>query len=328
MIGIDCINVLAYGANPKDIEPKDVINDKKNLILRFYRTKDESTYAASIIMPTIVHDTNVQGFGTHDCQHLCFATDFIRESFYQRLGIKDLRNVVVKSIEVNDNKSIPNKVHIDMIMDLMAFALISEKTPLIEHHRGKRYYKSLHTSVINGIKTHRDTSGRYVLIFYNKTYQSGIYDNGLPIVRLELEYNNRGIQKALKTQNDVIILEDILNEQAIKKLIQCYIFDVEKRIMPKIHSWFTDAVEKNIENLKKNSDAFSCYFFENAINKCDFEIFRTAYYQLHKETQNTARVNISRYKKKLTKMNIHVSDGTYKVIKGFERDIVSQKQIN
>lgn len=324
LIGIDCIETHVYVTNPIDFVSKEVRNKNGNLIFRFDKTRKENTYAASIILPTIIRDTNLQGFGINDCQELCYVTDFIKEYLYKYLGTHDLSLVEVQKIEVNANKTVPHKVDIDMVIELIEKALLSLKIPLREYRTGKPYYKSLNRSIINGIKTARDRSGRYYLILYNKTAQSGLHDGRLPIFRLELEYNKAGICNALKPKNGVIFLEDILQERAIAQLTHCYISDVGKRFMPNIDTWFYDVVEKNIENLMSSKSAFSSYMTEQESNKCDFDAFRTAYERLGKP-KNSTRVQLSRIKKRVVEEYTYISDGTYKLLKDFEKDILRQK---
>lgn len=324
LIGIDCIETLVYVKNPLELKNKEVKNRNGNLVLRFNKTSDKNLYAVAIILPTIIRDTNLQGFGINDCQELCYATDFIKEYLYKYLGTDDLSHVMVKNIEVNANKTVPHKVDIDMVIELIEQTLLRLNVPLREYRRGKPYYRNLNRSIINGIKTARDRSERYHLILYNKTAQSGLHNDRLPIFRLELEYNNCGIRKALKTKNDVIILDDILQEKAIAQLVQCYISDISKRFMPNIDTWFSDVVEKNMENLKHQKNSFTCYLLGQLFNKCDFNAFRTAYERLGKP-KNSTRVQLSRIKKRVVEEYTYISDGTYKLLKDFEKDILRQK---
>ena len=164
VIGLDAITMVVSGKCPKHVEQRvEKRNKQGRLYLEVDKTKKREMYSVTIILPSIIRPTNLFGFSLLDSVKLEYVIDIVKHDLLEILGTDDLKQLVVKKLEINANKSVPKKVNADAITELMARALLKSDVQQIEHCHGVniREARTIKTKVIDGFKTARDSSGRY-----------------------------------------------------------------------------------------------------------------------------------------------------------------------
>lgn len=201
IIGLDAVVLTVTGTFLKQIEQRVVRRNKQGrLYLEVNRTKQNDSYNVTIILPSIIRPSNLQGFSIFDSIKLEYLIEVIKEDLQDIIGTTNLNNLVVKQVEINANKHVSHKVDVDMITAFFARALLKTDAQLIEHCHGKniKQARTIKTKIIDGFKTERNTSKRFYTKVYNKTRQLGIEDKKkCSVFRLEQIYTSLGVSQAL-----------------------------------------------------------------------------------------------------------------------------------
>lgn len=330
MIGLDAITMIISGKRHKRIEQRiEKRNKHGRLYLEVDKTKQKETYNVTIVLPAIIRPSNLKGFSLLDSARLEYVIDVIKHDLQEILGTHDLEQLVVKKVEVNSNKSVPLRINTDAITELMARALLKEDTQQVEHCHGVKVMetRTIKTKVIDGIKTARDSSGRYQCKFYRKDRQLGLENKINPTIRMEIIYNAKGISQALGIKKNVV-LTDLLQYSAMQKLIQRYVLDVRASIMPPIRLYLEDATNLVLNDLKNGYGAYKTFLKRYDIIKYDYRIYRLAmmkFYRSEGNTKQSARVQCSRIKAKAKKEGIIVNEGTVKQLEEMFKEIRLQE---
>lgn len=201
------------GKCPKVEQRVEKRNKQGRLYLEVDKTKRKDTYNVTIILPSIIRPTNLFGFSLLDSVKLEYVIDIVKHDLLEILGTDDLKQLVVKKLEINANKSVPSRVNADAITELMARALLKSDAQQIEHCHGVniREARTIKTKVIDGFKTARDSSGRYQCKFYRKDRQLDLENKIQPTVRMELVYNAKGVSQALGTKGSIKLIDILKN---------------------------------------------------------------------------------------------------------------------
>ena len=317
------------GKCPKVEQRVEKRNKQGRLYLEVDKTKRKDTYNVTIILPSIIRPTNLFGFSLLDSVKLEYVIDIVKHDLLEILGTDDLKQLVVKKLEINANKSVPKKVNADAITELMARALLKSDVQQIEHCHGVniREARTIKTKVIDGFKTARDSSGRYQCKFYRKDRQLDLENKIQPTVRMELVYNAKGVSQALGTKRSIKLI-DILKKSSMQKIIQRYVMDVRASIMPPIRLYLEDATKLVLNDLRAGNGAYKTFLKRYDIIKYDYRIFRVAmskFYKIVGNTKQSASVQCSRIKTKAIEEGIVVNEGTVKQLEEMFREIRLQE---
>lgn len=330
VIGLDAVTMVFSGKCPKRIEQRiEKRNKQGRLYLEVDRTKQSDTYVVTIILPSIIRPSNSKGFSLLDSVKLEYVIDVVKHDLNEILGTHDLEQLIVKKVEVNANKSIPQKVNADVITEFMARVLLKTETQQIEHCHGVNSCetKTIKSKIVDGFKTARDSSGRYCCKFYRKDRQLGLENKMKPTFRMELLYNVKGVSQALEKKG-IVTLTDILKKNAMQKLIQRYVMDVRASIMPPIRLYLEEATNLVLSDLKAGSGAYKTFLRRYDVIKYDYRIFRVAmtkFYKMVGNTEQSASVQCSRIKTKAIEEGIVVNEGTVKQLEEMFREIRLQE---
>lgn len=330
IIGLDAITMIVSGTSCKGIEQRvEKRNKQGKLYLEVDKTKQKETYNVTIVLPSIIRPSNLKGFSLSDSVELEYVIELVKHDLQEILGTYGLEQLVVKKVEVNANKSVPSRINTDAITELMARVLLKEDAQQIEHCHGIKMAetRTIKTKIIDGFKTTRDSSGRYQCKFYRKDRQLGLENKIDPTIRMEIIYNAKGVSQALGTKKGATLM-DVLQESAMKKLIQRYVLDVRTSIMPPIRLYLEDATSLVLNDLKSGCGAYKTFLKRYDIIKYDYRIYRVAmlkFYKLVGNTKQSARVQCSRIKAKATEEGIVVNEGTVKQLEEMFREICLQE---
>lgn len=330
VIGLDAVTMVISGKCPKHIEQRVEKRNKQNrLYLEVDKTKQKETYNVTIILPSIIRPSNLKGFSLLDSLKLEYVIDVVKHDLQEILGTHDLKQLIVKKLEINANRGVPLKVNADAITELMARVLLKSDVQQIEHCHGVNIHeaRTIKTKVIDGFKTARDSSGRYQCKFYRKDRQLGLENKIEPTIRMEIVYNTKGVSQALGTRKSAT-LTDVLQQSAMKKLIQRYVMDVRSSIMPPIRLYLEDATQLVLKDLKDGCGAYKTFLKRYDIIKYDYRIFRVAmlkFYKLVGNTKQSASVQCSRIKARAIEEGIVVNEGTVKQLEEMFREIRLQE---
>lgn len=330
VIGLDAVTMVISGKCPKNIEQRVEKRNKQNrLYLEVDKTKQKETYNVSIVLPSVIRPSNLKGFSLLDSVKLEYVIDIVKHDLHEILGTDDLKQLVVKKLEINANKSVPKKVNADAVTELMARALLKSDVQQIEHCHGVNIHeaRTIKRKVIDGFKTARDSSGRYQCKFYRKDRQLGLENKIEPTIRMEIVYNAKGVSQALGKKG-LVTLTDILKQSSMQKLIQRYVMDVRASIMPPIRLYLQDATNLVLKDLKDGCGAYKTFLKRYNIIKYDYRIFRLAmlkFYKLVGNTKQSSSVQCSRIKAKAIEEGIVVNEGTVKQLEEMFREIRLQE---
>lgn len=331
-IGIDAITMTISGENLKHVGKRiEKRNKQGHLYLEVNSQKQNNMYNVIIILPSIIRPSNLKGFSLLDAMELKKVIRIIKHDLQEVLGTQDLERFVVKKLEVNANKIISPKVETDVMIELISNAMLESDVQQTEHCHGKKTgdYKTkvMKKKIIDGIRTGRHSSGRYYCKIYRKDRQLGLENKMQPTLRIELEYNSKGILYALK-KKEKVLLTDILKISSMQKLIQRYVLDIETSVRTPIYLYLKDATKLVLEDLMEGSGAYNTFLKKQEIIKYDFKIFRVAmlkYFKLKGNTKQSAIVQCSRIKAKAKKQGIVVNEGTVQQLKEMFKEIELQK---
>lgn len=330
VIGLDAVSMIISGKCPKHVEQRiEKRNKQGRLYLEVDKTKQKETFNVTIILPSIIRPSNLKGFSLLDSVKLEYVIDVVKHDLNEILGTHDLEQLIVKKVEVNANKSIPQKVNADVITEFMARVLLKTETQQIEHCHGASVpdARTIKRKIVDGFKTGRDTSGRYQCKFYRKDRQLGLENKIKPTLRMELIFNTRGVAQALGKKGTVT-LTDILQKSAMQKLIQRYVLDVRQSIMPPIRLYLEDATSLVLTDLKHGYGAYKTFLKWYDVIQYDYRIFKTAlkkFYKIMGNEEQSASVQASRIKARALQDGIIVNEGVVKQIEEMFREIRLQE---
>lgn len=330
VIGLDAVTMVFSGKCPKRIEQRiEKRNKQGRLYLEVDRTKQSDTYVVTIILPSIIRPSNSKGFSLLDSVKLEYVIDVVKHDLQEILGTQDLEKLVVKKIEVNANKSVPSKVNADVITAFLSRVLLKPDAQQIEHCHGVNSCetRTIKYKIVDGVKTARDSSGRYCCKFYRKDRQLGLENKMKPTIRMEIVYNVKGISQALEKRG-IVTLTDILKKDAMQKLIRRYVMDVRASIMPPIRLYLEDATNLVLNDLKAGNGAYKTFLRRYDVVQYDYRIFRVAmskFYKIVGNTKQSASVQCSRIKAKAIEEGIVVNEGTVKQLEEMFREIRLQE---
>lgn len=328
-IGIDAItlNIITDEQfEPKEEMPIERRTDQKKLYLQVDKTKNPNQYELVIVLPCCVRTFNMQGFSVFD--DIETAVIKIKSDIQEIFGTKNLKLYVVRKIECNANMESLSEENVDMLLSLIARSLLLSGTSLTEYIRGKKICETslIREPVINGFKTERNSTARFVFKIYNKGREMRARTN---VLRLEIIYNSRGIKHALQLKQDVTLF-DILQKESIQKIVNKYIVDVRGSLRPYIRTFLNEAVNLIVKDLKAGYGAYETLLRRRDIWQYDYRIFKMGlkkYHRLKGSNKRTMQIQASRLKRQVQSKGITVYEGAIKELELFF-EIIDKQEIN
>lgn len=330
VIGLDAVTMIVSGKCSKQLEQRvEKRNISGKLYLQVDKTKAKDTYRVTVVLPSIIRPNNIQGFSISDSIKLEYVIGTVKDDLEEILGITDLKKLVVKKVEVNANKHVSAKTNTDVVTAFVARALLRTDSQQIEYCHGEhiKETRTIKNKVIDGFETQRHSSGRFNCKVYRKERQLKQESKMVPVFRLEVVYNKRGVSQALGKQG-CVTLDEILNKSAMRKLIERYVIDVRQSIMPPIRLYLEDAVNLVLKDLRGGHGAYKTFLKRYDVIQYDYRIFRTAirkFYKMLGNTPESASVQCSRIKAKAVAEGIVINEGVVKELEELFREIRLQK---
>lgn len=335
VIGIDALTMQIQSRCPKTVfEVIEKRNENGNIYLKIV-PKQNNNYIVTIVLPCVVSPNNLEGFTLLDSIKLELVINIIQKDLMFYLGTNDLDKLIVKKLEINANKRVSKNVDIDMLTEFVARTLLKCRTKNDEgkyisysqqcefvHGRQVKGTRTIKKRIIDGFKTNRDSTGRFYTKCYNKSREQNIEDK-MQYWRFELIYTSYGVQQALGLKRQ-ISLTDVLEREAIVKLIHRYVDDIKDTILPPIRLYLLEAVNLVLDDLKAGTGAYKTLLKYYDIIKYDYRIYRVAmrkYYKIVGNTRESADVQCSRIKRKALEDNIEIFEGTVKELEVLFREV-------
>lgn len=297
---------------------------ENNIFLKIENTKTENQYTVTVILPCYVRRSNIQSFNVYE--NIELAKKRIRQNMQKKFGTKDLSSFLVKNLECNANKEISSKANIDMVIALMARALLQSNESITLYARGKRMDKTnfIKNPILDGFTTKRDTCCRFFIKVYNKGREM---KSDKKLLRLEITYNSRGIKQALGLKR-TITLFDILQRENLQKIVNRYIDDVQGSICPCIRLYKEDAEKLVQKELQSRYEPYRVFLKHYGILQYDYFLFREALKKscdLEKKSKQSAIQKASRIKTKVEAEGTKIYEGAFRELEDFFGKIESQK---